>query len=87
MKGQLIKNYINKLTTNDINSIAIKNNINLNDNELNFISNQIKNNYNDLLYGDSTNIFNELKNNVSENNYLKIKELYIKYKDKYQSLL
>ena len=87
MKGQLIKNYINKLTIQDINNIANKNNINLNDYELNFIYNQIKNNYNDLLYGDSTNIFNELKNNVSSDNYYKIMELYTKYKQRYQSLL
>lgn len=87
MKGQLIKNYINKLTINDISSMAIKNNINLNNKELNFVYNKIKNNYNDLLYGDPTNIFNELKNNVSENNYCKIKELFNTYKQKYQSLL
>ena len=87
MKGQLIKNYINKLTINDINSLAIKNNIYLDDLELNFVYNKIKNNYNDLLYGDSTYIFNELKNNVSENNYFKIKELFNTYKQKYQSLL
>ncbi len=87
MKGQLIRNYINKLTIHDINSIAIKNNIKLNDSELHFIYNQIKNNYDDLLYGDSSNIFNDLKNNVSDDNYLKIKNLYEHYKDKYQSLL
>ena len=87
MKGQLINSYIDKLTIQDINNIANKNNINLNDYELNFIYNQIKNNYNDLLYGDSTNIFNELKNNVSSDNYYKIMELYTKYKQRYQSLL
>ena len=87
MKGQLIKNYINKLTINDVNSLAIKNDINLSNDELNFIYNIIKNNYNDLLYGDSTYIFNELKNNIAENNYYKIKELFNTYKQKYQSLL
>lgn len=87
MKGQLIKNYINKLTINDVNSLAIKNDINLNNDELNFVYDKIKNNYNDLLYGDYAYIFNELKNNVSENNYYKIKELFDTYKQKYQSLL
>ncbi len=87
MKGQLIKNYINKLSIDDVNNIAIKNNINLSSEEINFIYNKVKNNYNDLLYGDSTFIFNELKNNVSNDNYLKIKELFNTYKQKYQSLL
>ena len=87
MKGQLIRNYINKLTIDDINSVALKNNINLNDNELNYICNQVKNNYENLLYGDSTNIFNDLKENVSSDNYLKIKSLFDTYMQKYQSLL
>lgn len=87
MKGQLIKNYINKLTINDVNKMAIKHDINLNDQELNFVYNQIKDNYETLLYGDSNFIFNELKNNVSNENYLKIKDLFNEYKQKYQSLL
>ena len=87
MKGQLIKNYINKLTIDDINSLAIKNNIVLNDKELSFVYNIVKNNYNDLLYGDSNFIFDKLKNNISNNNYSKIKELFNTYKQKYQSLL
>ena len=87
MKGQLIKNYINKLSISDINNMAIKHNINLNDNELNYIYKQIKDNYQTLLYGNSDNIFENLKNNVSNDNYLKIKDLFNIYKNKYQSLL
>lgn len=87
MKGQLIKNYINKLSISDVNNIAIKHNIDLNNDELNYVYNQIKNNYHNLLYGDSYNIFNDLKNNVSSSNYEKIKNLFDTYKQKYQSLL
>lgn len=84
---QLIKNYINKLTINDTKALASKNNINLNDDELNFVHNQIKNNWYTLIYGDPTNLFNELKSKVSNTNYLKIKDLYTTYKQKYQSFL
>ena len=87
MKGQLIKNYINKLTIDDVNNVAIRNNINLSSDEINFIYTKIKNNYYNLLYGDSSSIFNNLKSNVSSDNYLKIKELFNTYKQKYQSLL
>lgn len=87
MKGQLIKNYINKLTIDDINNIAIRHNIDLNNDELYYIYNQIKNNYQDLLCEDSSIIFNDLKNNVSSSNYDKIKNLFDTYKQKYQSLL
>ena len=87
MKGQLIKNYINKLSINDVNKMAINHDINLNNQELNFVYNQIKDNYDVLLYGNPDFIFNELKNNVSNENYLKIKDLFNEYKQKYQSLL
>ncbi|MBQ9318821.1 MAG: DUF2624 family protein [Bacilli bacterium] len=87
MKGQLIKNYINKLTKQDINSLAIQHNVNLTDQELNYLYNQIKNHYNDLLYGDTEYLFNDLKKNVTDNNYFKIKELYTTYKNKFQSFL
>lgn len=87
MKGQLIKNYINKLTVNDVNNLAISHNINLNQQELDFIYNKIKNNYETLLYGNNELIFNELKNKVSNDNYQKIKNLFNEYKYKYQSLL
>ena len=87
MKGQLIKNYINKLTKQDINSLAIQHNVNLTDQELNYLYNQIKNHYNYLLYGDTEYLFNDLKKNVTDNNYFKIKELYTTYKNKFQSLL
>ena len=86
MKGQLIKNYINKLSISDVNNMAIKNNINLSNDELNYIYNQIKNNYHNLLYGDSSIIFNDLKNNVSSSNYEKIKNLFDTYKQKYQNV-
>ena len=87
MKGQLIKNYINKLTIQDINALAIKQDIHLTDQELNYIYNQIKNHYQDFLYGDANYLMNDLKQNVSENNYQKIKKLFTHYKKQFQSLL
>lgn len=87
MKGQLIKNYINKLTIQDINTLAIKQDIHLTDIELNYLYNQIKNHYQEFLYGDSNYLMNDLKQNVSENNYQKIQKLFTHYKHQFQSLL
>lgn len=87
MKGQLIKNYINKLTIQDINALAIKQDIHLTDQELNYIYNQIKNHYQDFLYGDANYLMNDLKQNISENNYQKIQKLFTHYKKQFQSLL
>jgi len=45
----LIINYIKNLNKNDILNFGLKNNINLNDKEIDYIYNIIKNNYLDLL--------------------------------------
>ena len=67
----------------DVNYFAVKNNIYLSDNELNFIYNYIKNNYMYLL--DNTNSFDlsKYKNNFSEENYYKINNLINEYKNRY----
>jgi len=87
MKDILIKNYINSLSIKDVKNFAIKNNITLNDNELNFIYRNIKDNWKVLIYGNPENLFNNLKNNVSNDTYLKIIDLYTFYKNKYQYFL
>lgn len=87
MKDKLLKNYVNKLSINDINDFAVKNDIVLNKNELNTIYDIIKNDYDELLYGNSDNVFNKLKSNVSSDNYDKIINLFFLYKKKYAQLL
>ena len=87
MKDKLLKNYVNKLSINDINDFAVKNDIVHNKNELNTIYDIIKNDYDELLYGNSDNVFNKLKSNVSSDNYDKIINLFFLYKKKYAQLL
>ena len=87
MKDKLLKNYINKLSVNDINNFAVKNDIILNKDELNTVYDIIKNDYDELLYGNSDNVFNKLKSNVSSDNYDKIINLFFLYKKKYAQLL
>ena len=87
MKDKLLKNYVNKLSINDINDFAVKNDIVLNKDELNTIYDIIKNDYDELLYGNSDNVFNKLKSNVSSDNYDKIINLFFLYKKKYAQLL
>lgn len=87
MKDKLLKNYINKLTKEDINLFATNNNINLSNKELDIIYNTIKNDYDNLLYGNHDKVFNELKNKVSTDNYDKIINLFFEYKKKYAQLL
>lgn len=83
----LIKQYVNKMTINNINDFAVKNNINLCENELNLLLNIVKNNYQDILNGQDEIVKKKLKENLAEENYQKIIKLYAEYKEKYQGYL
>lgn len=87
MIQKLIEKKIKELSLNDINKFALTENIYLSSNELNIIYNHIKNDWKTLLYGDSNIIFNNLKNEINENNYIKIYNLFNKYKKMYKNYL
>ena len=76
----VVESYINKMTKSDINNFAIKNNINLNNNELDFIYNFIKTKYKEVL--NNPNSFNlvKYKNNFSNENFIKINAIVNRYK-------
>ncbi len=76
----VVESYINKITKSDINNFAIKNNINLNSNELDFIYNFIKTKYKEVL--NNPNSFNlvKYKNNFSNENFIKINAIVNRYK-------
>ena len=78
MKELIIKSYIKNLTKKDIVNYGIKNNIYLTDYELDYIYNNIKNNY-EYILSNPTMYLNEIKNNVSITTYNKIYELYTTY--------
>jgi len=82
----LIKNYIDKLSVNNLKDFALNNNINLTDNELNYILNLVKDNYEDILKDDTIYLEN-IKNNINPLEYEKIKNLYLYYKNKYKNYL
>ncbi|MBR1417293.1 MAG: DUF2624 family protein [Bacilli bacterium] len=79
----LIKNYISNLSLNDIKNISLQNNINLSSNELDFIYNFIKNNYNNIIDNPSNFNLINYKDKFSNENYLKLDNLINEYKLKY----
>lgn len=81
MKEKIIKSYINHLTKDDIMLYAKKNNIILNNNELDIIYNNIKNNY-DELKNNPLYVLNKYKNELNINTYNKLYELYTIYYSK-----
>ena len=82
----LIKNYIDLLTIEKLNNFGIKNNIYLTNEELQFLLNLVKSNYEDILNNEDKYL-NVLKQNFSEDKYLKIKNLFLHYKNKYKGYL
>lgn len=87
MKDKLISEYISRMTYNDISNFAVKQGVLLNDSELRIIYDNIKNNYRTIIYGNPSEILSSIKTKVEPLTYSKIEELYIKFKDKYQSYL
>ena len=78
MKEKIIKSYIKSLTKKDIIIYAKNNNIILNDNELDIIYYNIKNNFEDILSNPEKNL-KLIKNQISNDTYKKIYELYTIY--------
>ena len=78
MKEKIIKAYIKNLTKDDIKIYATKNNIILNDYELDLIYSNIKNNYENIL-ANPLPYLNDIKVKVNNSTYQKIYELYTTY--------
>ena len=70
----LIKNYITKMTIDDVNDYAIKNDIHLNKEELEFTYKFIKKNY-EILYANPYIDLSKFKYKYTEENYNKIIKL------------
>ena len=79
MNKNVILNYINKINKTDIINYAQKQGIIINNNDVDIIYYYIKNKYNDFL-NNPQDILNEIQDNISNNIYLKLLELYEKYK-------
>ena len=79
MNRLLIYGYINKLRKEDIINYCNNNGIVVSDNELDIVYSYIKNDYKKF-FNNPTRVLNEVKDKVSDNNYMIIMELYEKYK-------
>ncbi len=80
--NNLIKMYINKIKKEDMNIFLKNNKINLSEKELDYAYYILKNKY-ELILNNDIYIFNDIKENISEDNYMKLMNLYKNYKNKY----
>ena len=87
MHDFLIKSYISRLTTSDIDVFAKKNGIELTESELNLIHGYIVKDWRTIIYGNPRPILDELKSRLSIIQYRKIENLYLEFKSKYENYL
>ena len=78
----VIKEFISRLTENDINNFALKEGITLENDELKTIYMYIKNYWQIFYKEDASYLLKELKEKLKPNTYAKIVELLNKYKKK-----
>ena len=83
----LIERYINKMSIDDLNNLALSKNISLSDDELKFSFSFIKKNWKTVLGNFSLFDFDKYKDNFSIENFNKIKLLIKEYTLKYGSYL
>lgn len=87
MKDKLIIEYINRMTTRDIDQFAKKNGITLKQSELDLILKTIKMEWRTIIYGNPILILKNIKEKMSPVNYKKVEELFIHFKNMYSSYL
>ncbi len=83
----MIERYMDKLTKEDVNNFAIKNDVHLSESELDFTYNFIKKNWEPVLANPNILNIERYKNNYSEENFAKIKKLLKEYAMKYINYL
>lgn len=82
----LVESTINKLSLNDIFNFASKSNINLSNEEAQFILNFLKANWYSLLKKQDISVLDKYKDNFSSDNFTKIRDNLLMYKNKYGRL-
>lgn len=83
----LIERFINRLTLEQVNNFAIKNNLYLSDNEALFVYDFVKKNWQFILSNHGNIDIDRYKEKFSEENFIKIKKLVKEYALKYANYL
>lgn len=81
----IINMYINKLTKDDINNFALKKGARLSDKELDFTFVFVKKNWMNVLKNPSLFDIDRYKSHYSDENFIKIKQVFNEYLQKYGS--
>ncbi|MBQ4634631.1 MAG: DUF2624 family protein [Bacilli bacterium] len=87
MFKNVIKRYINIITINDVIMFGAKENINVSQEEANIILNHLKNNWENIIYGNEKEVKRFLNNNFDHIKSEQIFRLFLEYKKKYRNYL
>ncbi len=85
--NNLIKNYISKLTKEQVTSFALMNNIVLSEDELNFTYNFIKKHGEEVIKDYNNFDIDKYQNYYTKDNFVKIKVLFKEYSEKFKPFL
>ena len=83
----VIKKYIDKIDIYDIIKFGCDNGILVDEDEASILMFYLKNNWEDLIYGNPTPIIKDIKLKIGEGKTKKIEKLFYIYKDKYSNYL
>lgn len=87
MIEKLIREYVDRMTLQDVESFAIANGVVLNEDEKNLIYNEIKMHWHTIVYGNPRGILDNLKSQLEPLTYQKIENLYVYFRQKFQNYL
>ena len=82
----LLKNYIEKLTLDELRSFGQKHGINISQDEYQFILDLVQGNFEDMLNNEDKYL-NILEEKINPVEFKKIKDLFLEYKNKYKGYL
>lgn len=82
-----ISQYVSKLTKEDVKGFALKNDIYLDNKELDVIYENLKQHWETVLYGNPEMVFEKLKHQLSPQSYSKGMKLYQYYHNLYKDYL
>ena len=85
--NNLIKNYISKLTKEQVTSFALMNNIVLSEDELNFTYSFIKKHGEEVIKDYNNFDIDQYQNYYTKDNFVKIKKLFKEYSEKFKPFL
>ena len=82
----LLKNYIEKLTLDELRTFGKKHNINISNEEYQFILDLVQGNFEDMLINEDKYL-KIIESKINPEEFKKIKDLYYVYKEKYKGYL